>query len=445
MPKLNKRTVEGLEPRETDYIVFDDDVHGFGVRVLPSGQLTYLAQYRSGGRTRRVKIGRHGVLTAEQARGRAKEILGAVAGGDNPAAAISAQRTAPTVAQVCDRFWRDYVLERCKPTTQREYSRSLELFIKPAIGAFKIGDVSRPDIAQLHHGMRDRPYQANRTLGVISKLFNLCEVWGLRPDGSNPCRHVQKYTERKRETFLSDAQLSHLGEVLDACQADGSESPYVVAAFKLLILTGCRLSEIQFLKWEYVRGAYMHLPDSKTGARRIPLPPQALELLESLGQIAAPPIEQSAYGNSSYANSVSANSTYGKNPYVIAGEVEGQAVTDLQKPWRRIRKRAGLEHVRIHDLRHTYASNAVMQGVPIAMVGKLLGHTQIQTTMRYAHLADDPVRKAAAQVAGSLASSLGAPGSANKLTSDSEPLKPVLHASVSGNVVEFPHASATRK
>ena len=387
MPKLTKRVVDSLAADGRELLVFDDDVAGFAVRVRPSGVKTFLVQYRVGGRkgrTRRVKIGRYGVVTAEEARTKARELLGAVAKGENPAQAISEHRRAPTVAEVCDRFLREHVAERCKPTTQREYRRCVELFIKPAIGAFKLADVSRADIAQLHHSWRETPYQANRTLGVLSKLFNLCEVWGLRPDGSNPCRHVQKYAERKRETFLSAEQLRRLGEVLAEVEAEGTESPYVVAAFRLLVLTGCRLSEIQKLKWAYVQPEYLALPDSKTGARKVPLPPAARQVLEALPRQAG-------------------------NDYVIAGLISGQHATDLQRPWRRIRNRAGIPYVRIHDLRHTYASNAVAQGLSIIMVGKLLGHTQIQTTMRYAHLADDPVRKAAEQVSAGLNSALGNP------------------------------------
>jgi hypothetical protein len=193
-------------------------------RVLPSGQKTYLAQYRSGGRTRRVKIGRHGVLTADQARARAKELLGAVAKGDNPAQDISEHRRAPTVATLCERFLREHVAERCKPTTQREYRRAIELYVKPAIGAFKTGDVSRADISQLHYSLRERPYQANRTLAVLSKMFNLAELWGLRADGSNPCRHVRKFQERKRERFLSTHELARLGDVLEHAGEDSSET-----------------------------------------------------------------------------------------------------------------------------------------------------------------------------------------------------------------------------
>lgn len=225
-------------------------------------------------------------------------------------------------------------------------------------------DVERRDIAELHHKFRAKPYQANRTLGVLPKMFNLAEIWGLRPDGSNPCRHVPKYREVKRQRCLSNAELQRHGQVLSEVEHDGRESPYIVAAFRLLILTGCRLEEIQTLKWDYITPDGMELPDTKTGARRIPLPAAARAVLSALPQVP-------------------------NNPYVIAGKVVGKHATDLQHPWRRIRDRAGLTNVRIHDLRHTYASNAVSSGMPIQMVGRLLGHTQIKTAMRYAHLADD--------------------------------------------------------
>ena len=205
---------------------------------------------------------------------------------------------------------------------------------------------------------------------VLSKMFNMAEIWGMRPDGSNPCRHVPKYREMKRERYLSQHELKRLGAVLAEAERDGSESVHVVAAFRLLILTGCRLRELQTLQWGFITDAGMELPDTKTGARRIPLPAAARAVLSTLPRTPG-------------------------NPFVIEGKLDGSHITDLQHPWQRIRARAGLDDVRIHDLRHTYASNAVSSGMPIQMVGRLLGHTQIQTTMRYAHLADDPVIRAA--------------------------------------------------
>lgn len=382
MPKLTKRSVDALEPKAEGYFVWDSEIKGFGVRVMPSGSKTYQIQYRKGGRTRRGSLGRHGNITAEIARAKAKELMGEVSKGENPVEEIAQHRRAPNMAALCERFFEAHVLERCKPSTQGEYRRAIDLFIGPAIGSFKVVDVERKDIADLHHKFRDKPYQANRTLGVLSKMFNLAEVWGLRPDGSNPCRHVPKYREKKRERFLRQQELQRLGEVLAEVERDGSETPFIVAAFRLLILTGCRLSEIQTLQWAFLTDAGMELPDTKTGARRIPLPHAARAVLDSLP------------------------STPG-NPYVIEGKLPGQYASDLQHPWRRIRAKAGLPDVRIHDLRHTYASNAVSSGMPIQMVGRLLGHTQLQTTMRYAHLADDPVRRAAEENAARLNAALG--------------------------------------
>jgi integrase len=377
MPKLTKRSVEALPPMAKDYFVWDDEIKGFGVRIMATGNRTYQAQYRKGGRTRRISLGRHGNVTTEQARLKAREVMGLVAKGDNPAEEIAQHRRAPSVGALCERFFETHVLENCKPTTQAEYRRAIDKFIKPAIGAFRVVDVERKDIAELHNKHRPVPYQANRTLGVLSKMFNLAEVWGLRPDGSNPCRHVPKYREKKRERFLSQGELQRLGQVLAEVEAEGSETPFIVAAFRLLILTGCRLGEIQTLKWSYVTLRHMELPDTKTGARRFPLPQAARDVLDALPR-------------------------YVGNPYVIAGKLEGRFATDFQHPWRRIRARAGLPEVRIHDLRHTYASMAVSGGMPIQMVGRLLGHSQLQTTMRYAHLADDPVLEAAQQNANQL-------------------------------------------
>ncbi len=158
----------------------------------------------------------------------------------------------------------------------------MDQFIKPSIGTFKVIDVERKDIADLHHKFKHIPYQANRTLGVMSKMFNLAEIWGLRPDGSNPCRHVPKYPEKKRERYLSHAELQNLGRALSDSELDGTQTPFVVAAFRLLILTGCRLGEIQTLKWEFITPQGMELPDTKTGARRIPLPQAARDVLNGL-------------------------------------------------------------------------------------------------------------------------------------------------------------------
>lgn len=381
MPKLTKRTIDALTPDQTDRLVFDEEIPRFGIRVMRSGVKSYLIQYRKDGHTRRYTFGKHGLLTPHQAREQARQLLAAVERGEDPSLARQERRAAPTVAELCERFLSDHVPHRCKPTTQREYRRAVELFIKPKIGGMKAADVQRRHVAELHHDLRHIPYQANRTLGVLSKLFNLAEVWGVRPDGSNPCRHVQKYKEEKRERFLSAEELARLGRVLREAEREGSQPLFAVAAFRLLLLTGCRLREIQTLKWEYVQGSAIELPDSKTGAKRVALGRAALDVLAAIPR-------------------------QPDNPHVIVGKLPGSHLSDLERPWRRIRARAGLSDVRIHDLRHTYASRAVGLGESLPMIGKLLGHNQVQTTARYAHLAHDPVRSAADRISAEIARAL---------------------------------------
>ncbi|MEN8949926.1 site-specific integrase [Planktotalea arctica] len=372
MPKLTKRTIDALKPNAEPYFVWDSILVGFGVRIMPSGTKTFQVQYRKGRRTRRTSLGRYGVVTVDQARDLALEMLGQVAGGYDPVEEIALERLAPTISDLCDRFIRLHVDVHVKPATARDYRSTIRRMIRPALGTFKVNEVLRKDIANLHYRHRDTPIQANRMLSVLSKLFNLAELWGLRPDGSNPCRHVPKYKENKRERYLAQAEIEHLGKTLAQCEEDGIESPHVVAAFRLLLLTGCRVSEVQTARWEYVTDRGLELPDSKVGKRCIPLPMAARAVLAELPRTAG-------------------------NPFIIEGRWGNTHITDLQRPWRRIRERAGLGDVRIHDLRHTYASVAVAGGMPIQMVGRLLGHTQLQTTLRYAHLADDPVRAAAEQ------------------------------------------------
>lgn len=389
MFKLTKRFVDGLDIRDHDYLIWDQHVKGFGIRVYPTGRKAYLVQYRSGKRTRRITIGQHGVLTAEEARKEARRFLGDVARGDDPSRDRQAVRRAPTVAALCDRFLDEYVDQHCKPTTARDYRSIMRRFIRPKLGPMRVADVTRADIIAFHHALRDTPYQANRAASMLSKLFNLAEDWGLRQSGSNPARRIKKNREDEKKRYLSEEEQVRLGDVLSDALDGGTESVYVVSAILLLIYTGCRHSEILGLRWDYVTAHHLELPDSKTGRRRIPLPREAYDILEIL------PRQQD-------------------NPYVILGGSDVGPLVNLQKPWRRIRKLAGLDDVRIHDLRHTYASVAMMNGIDPFTLKEILGHKNLQTTLRYAHLADEDVQRAAGSVASRLAGSLrktGAPPS----------------------------------
>lgn len=376
MPKLTKRIVDALKPETAEVVHWDDDLAGFGIRVRPSGRKSYIAKCRCRGRQIKMTIGTHGPMTVEQARTKARGIIADAKLGKDPSAEHSRMRKSPTMKEIGQRFLDEYVPTHCRPSTEREYRRSVELFINPEIGTRKVIDIERTDIAKLHHGLRNKPYQANRTLGVLSKMFNLAEIWGLRPDGSNPCRHVKKYKEEKRERFLSDEEYKRLGEALRKAEAEKTETRSAINAIWLLMLTGCRLNEIMTLKWAYVDldAKELRLPDSKTGAKTVHLGLAAINRLKDIEKLEG-------------------------NEFVIAGRKHGARLTDLQHPWRRIRKTAGLDDVRLHDLRHSFASRGLIVGEGLPMIGKLLGHSQIQTTARYAHLANDPIKSAADRIA----------------------------------------------
>ena len=381
MPKITRRTVDALKPHERERVVWDDDLKGFGVRVHPSGRKVFIVKTRYRGRVIKMTIGPEGAVSPAYARVRAAEIITDARAGKKPAGRKS---DGPTMSDLGKRFLEEYVPVHCKASTAEEYRRSVKLFIDPRIGKLRVPDVQRSDIAALHHDMRETPYQANRTLGVLSKIFNLAELWELRPDGSNPCRHVKRFKEEKRERFLSDEEYRRLGAALREIEQDGSETAAVIAAIHLLMLTGCRLSEIQKLRWEQVDldTGELRLPETKTGAKVVHLGGPAIAVLRALDR----PED---------------------NPWVIAGRKPGSHLTDLQHPWRRIRARAGLDDVRIHDLRHSFASGGLLVGEGLPMIGKLLGHTQVQTTARYAHLANDPVKAAADRIASRIADVAG--------------------------------------
>lgn len=371
--KLTKRMVEGIRPRpDRDLIEWDTELHGFGVRVWPSGKRAYFVKYRTkDGRQRKPNIGIHGVWTAEQARDQARQWLAEAARGEDPASASRAGREAPSMAEFAERYLRKHARLHKKASSVANDERLLASRILTALGARTVGEIGREDVERLHEGLRDTPYQANRVLALLSKMFNLAEEWSLRPEGTNPCRRVKKYREERREAFLDISQLTRLGAAIEEAERTGTASASVVGAIRLLLFTGCRLSEILTLRWSEVdlERRCLRLSDSKTGRKVIHLNGPALAVLDAL------PRKEG-------------------NPYVVPGLKPGSHLVNLNKPWRMIRKRAGLDDVRIHDLRHTFASAGAMNGLSLPMLGALLGHSQPSTTNRYAHLAADPVRQA---------------------------------------------------
>lgn len=387
---ITKRTVDAAKDRSTDLFIWDDKLAGFGLKVTPAGRKVYLFQYRMHGRgtTRRVTIGQHGPWTPTRARDEAKRLAGLVASGTDPAAE-HARKKGDTLADVFAQFMAEHVKTKLKPSTTYYYRLLADTHILPSLGRRTFGELQRSDVARFHHGLSDKPYVGNRTLAVLSKLFNWGEKHGLRPQGSNPCRHVEKYREGRRERFLSQAELGRLGDALREAETHQTATPWTIAAIRLLALTGARLGEILTLQWAHVNTeqSCLLLPDSKTGRKAVMLNPPAVAVLQQIPRLNG-------------------------NPYVICGAKTGEHLVNLEKPWRRIRAAAGLNDVRLHDLRHSFASvGAAMGGASLVVIGKLLGHSQPSTTARYAHLADDPVRAAGDAIGQRIAAAMGIGGS----------------------------------
>ncbi len=257
--------------------------------------------------------------------------------------------------------------------------------ILPAFGNRRMAGIERKEVLARHQRMSGTPNQANRMLRTPSLMYTLARDWGLLPAGlpsagHNPCTGIMKYPDKKRERFLTDGEFERLGDVLRAAEKRGGASASSIAAIRLLLLTGCRKSEILTLQWEHVdlENGELKLPDTKTGARTIVLPQAAVRVLENIPRIPG-------------------------NPWVIAGRKPNTHLKGLDVGWQTLRARAGLADVRIHDLRHSYASRALALGESLPMIGKLLGHKQIETTARYAHLANDSVQASAERIAQSLA------------------------------------------
>jgi integrase len=394
--KLTKRSVDALMPGNKTYVAFDADLPGFGIRVMPTGSKSWVAEYRphGGGRgvaKKRVTIGKSGSLTADQARRAAADLLAKIRLGSDPATEKKELRSAFTVAEMIDAFKTDHVQVKLKEKTGRSYEAALTL-LREAHGSQKGGSISRAQLAALHTKAAKTPIAANRALATWSKMFSWAAARGLVPDGHNPAKGIERYREEGKERYLTDVEIIRLGDALEESETIGLPwaidetkpqskhlaksanrrtklDPFAVGAIRLLFLTGARLREILDAQWSQLdqERRILFLPDSKTGRKPIHLSPLALEVINSLPKVKG-------------------------NPYIIPGENEGAPRADLKKPWRRLCCAAGLEGVRIHDLRHTFASIAASESASLQMIGKLLGHTQAATTQRYAHLDANPLQ-----------------------------------------------------
>lgn len=420
--KLTKKTVDMSAPAERPYIVYDADLKGFGLKVMPSGSKAWIIEYRpgAGGRgvsPKRVTLGRVGILTPDEARGKARDELAKARLGEDIGTARKKERDTPTLAALAAR----YLEEEVKPTkakaTHALYAIHFDKHLSPVMGTKKVSRITEADVMKFHRDLGARkPATANRVVATLSGLYGWAAKQKIVAKGFNPCVGLEKFREDGRERYLTMDELQRLGATLRLAETEGLPwsvdmtkpkakhnrkpekqrvitSHFVTSAIRLLLFTGCRLREILHLRWEEVdfeRGM-LFLPKSKTGRKVVVLNAPALAVIGGLARA-------------------------GK--FVIASANPEKPRADLHKPWASITAHAGLEKLRIHDLRHSFASIGAGGGIGIPIIGKLLGQTQASTTARYAHLDADPVKRASEKIAGAIAAALdGAP------TADVIPLK----------------------
>ena len=405
MPKrgeltISKQSVDGLSAEGKEAVFWDRELPGFGVRVYPSGSKIYVAQSRGPSGIRRVSLGRHGEITAEEARKQAAAAVARIKQGEDPVA--RPLKRALTVADLAERYMEAHVKMHCNAHTQRIYAGSLRNHILPAFGTKAVAAVGRAEVAAFHYRLRETPRAANRALMVLSKMYSLAEAWGMAPASGNPCRFVLRYKEGRRERFLTEEEYRRVGLALRELEAEGPGPAQAAAALRLIMLTGCRLGEVLTLRWSDVdrKSGELRLRDAKTGARMVPLTSVALEVLAGITRERG-------------------------SPWVFPARKPDRHLSTLTSYWHRVRERAEVEDVRIHDLRHSFASRALALGLALPMIGRLLGHTDIGSTARYAHLSRDAEKIAVARVGDSIeADVLRAETAAHAGEHESSPVTP---------------------
>lgn len=413
---ITKRTIDALSTTRHHEYVWDDELPGFGVRVTASGFKAYVVQYRlpglgRRGTVKRITLGAHGVLTPDEARRLAKRELGKVAQGVDLAAERAARKEAATIKELGTEYLKDVELHR-KPGTAKEYRRLWEKHVLPALGSKFVAEVATAHIRRLHRTLHKTPYLANRLAAMLGAFFTFAEKEGARPSNDNPAHGIEFFAEKPRERFLTKEEFKRLGAALTKAESEGlppapqhkrkpgkeakqkhrpksadtpiPANPFAVAAIRLLALTGCRENEVLSLRWDAVdldRG-YLRLADTKTGKSVRPIGESAAALLDALPRVEG-------------------------NPFVFPGLKENAHLKEIKRLWYAARHAAKLDGLRLHDLRHSFASVPATSGESLLVLRSLLGHKRAATTERYAHLSDDPVRRAADRASGDIAEWMG--------------------------------------
>ena len=378
--KLTKSAIDAAHPQAQSVELRDTLVPGFMCKVTPAGRKVFMLQYRTNaGERRKPAIGLYGELTVEQARSLAQNWLAEVRRGGDPGGDKAGARKAPTVRELCGRFMSDYSRVRNKPSTQKGYQGNIDRNIIPILGRMKVQDVKRPDIATMMKKLEPTPMEANHTLAVMRKMFNMAEIWGLRTDGTNPCRHIPQYPQGKTTRLITDEEMGKLFRHLDKVETEGSAPPIVTLAIRLQFEFAARRSEILLLEWTWVdlENRRVAWPDSKTGGMSKPMSEEAHRLLSTVSRH-----EGSLYVLPSLRDPLK---------HMTNGE--------HYNGWSRILKAAGVQHVGTHGIRHRSATDIANSGIPVKVGMVLTAHKTVAMFMRYVHTEDAPVRQAAELVA----------------------------------------------
>jgi len=411
--RFTTRSVAALRSRDKAYWESDESLPGFRLKVSPTGVKSFGVRLRSrGGRKNRSDtmqvIGRFGVLTVEEARAKARELLSRTTLGADIANEQRDARTAPSVAELAERFLEERA-GKLKARTITEYRRLFEVEIVPTLGSTAAREVSRRDVARLHHSRRQTPYLANRCVTLLASLLSWAERHGYIPEGVHPTKGIELFREQGRERSLSDDELLELGNALRQAETRGlppdtkraaysamrhggrrgvaprvsPANPFAIAAIRMLILSGWREQEVLSLRWEMLdlEAKRATLPDTKTGRSYRDLGGAAVQLLRDLPRLS-------------------------RSPFVFPGQRPQSPLTDIKHVWYAVRQAAGLPALRLHDLRHAYASTGADMGVPLLTLGAVLGHSTIETTKKYAHLGESPSARAAEDISAAIAARL---------------------------------------
>jgi integrase len=374
---IDKNVIKNAQPAvgKKYYYIWDSGEAGFGLRVTDTGTKSYIVMYRNPeGRQRVMTLSKASTMHPEKARIFANDKLAEVRKGNDILQEKQDKRKAVKFDAFIEKYIELYAAKNNKPNTIKTNQSYIKRFLIPAFGKRTVASITREDILRLHVKLSDTPYQANRVLALLRKMFSLAEKWGDRPQNSNPCTYIDKNKEYARERYLTAEEMMKLDQVLTKYE---EEKYSAVTAIRLLLLTGCRKGEILTLKWEHIKDRLriLDLPDSKTGAKKIPVSSVVIDMLEETLKV---------------------------NEYVCFGRNENACLVGLQKIWEKFRKEIGLEDVRIHDLRHSFASAAISNGINLKYLSKLLGHANVRTTERYAHLTLEPLHEATDKIAASI-------------------------------------------